>query len=137
MDYKAYYINQVGGSYPVFSGNLYQKGFGLGNAFTRFFKWVMPILKKNALPVAKTVGRELVKGASNVALDTLDGRKFEDSASNRLSETIGNIKDKVQAGNGKKSKRKSYKRKRDLKDFLFSVKKTKKYKPDIFRKWVL
>ena len=123
MNYKEYYINQIGGSFPVFRGDPFQRGYGLGGAFRRFFKWVMPIINQHALPVVKNVGKELVKGVSNVAMDSIEGKNFEESANNRLNEAVNNIK----SGKGYKRKKKSLftKNKRNKKikiDDIFSQK---------------
>ncbi len=45
-------MEQAGGSsdYNYFRGSVYQKGYGLGGSFKRFFKWIIPIFKQHALP---------------------------------------------------------------------------------------
>ena len=86
MDWNTYYIEQAGGSldYNYYRGNVYQKGFGLGGTFRRFFKWVVPLIKTHAMPKIesglKVVGRELLNSATNVATDVLNGKDFKDSA---------------------------------------------------------
>ncbi len=46
MNYNNYYMEQAGGSsdYNYFRGSVYQKAYGLGGSFKRFFKWIIPIL---------------------------------------------------------------------------------------------
>lgn len=125
MNYKQYYLNQVGQGVPVFEGEPFQRGFGLGGAFRKFFKWVMPIITKHASPLVRTVGQEMIKGASNIALDSIEGKNFKESANNRFNESLLNIKKELQKGEGK--------RKKNLHEILFAKKrKNKKFKPDIF-----
>ncbi len=33
-----------------YKGLTYQKGYGIGDQFRRFFNWITPLLKKHALP---------------------------------------------------------------------------------------
>ena len=47
MDFKNYYNEQANGL-NVFKGAYYQKGYGFGDVFRRFFRWIVPIVKKNA-----------------------------------------------------------------------------------------
>jgi hypothetical protein len=46
MDYDNYYQNQAKEKLPVFRGSIYQKGYGFGDVFKKFFRWVVPIVKK-------------------------------------------------------------------------------------------
>jgi len=54
-------MRQAGGEMPnnVYVGRVFQKGSGLGGMFKKFFRWIVPLVKKHALPVLK-------KGASAV-----------------------------------------------------------------------
>lgn len=47
MDWTEYYMKQAGGgsNYDYFRGDVYQKGYGLGGTFKKFFKWIVPIFK--------------------------------------------------------------------------------------------
>ncbi|CAF1037516.1 unnamed protein product [Brachionus calyciflorus] len=74
---KEYYLKQAG--LPYFQGSLYQKGYGLGGIFRRIFKYIMPIVRKNAIPAVKTVGKELLKSAANVVNDSLSGEDLKSS----------------------------------------------------------
>lgn len=130
MNYRQYYENQIGSGIPVFSGQAFQKGFGLGGTFRKFFKWVMPLLSKHALPLVRNVGKELVKGVSNVALDTIEGKDLKESANSNIEKTINNIKTNIQAGNGKKRRP----RKPKTRDLLKPINKPKKFPFDIFSK---
>ena len=56
MDFNNYYTQQARQTTPVFKGSPFQRGFGIGNVFKRFFRWVIPIIKSNAMPIVKNVG---------------------------------------------------------------------------------
>ena len=71
-----YYREQAGGGYNYFRGSQFQQGYGLGGIslqhgtglggmFRKFASWVVPILKKYAVPTLNSgvnaVARELPK----------------------------------------------------------------------------
>ncbi|CAF1087029.1 unnamed protein product [Brachionus calyciflorus] len=62
----------------------------------RIFKYIMPILRENAIPAVKTVGKELLKSAANLVNDSLSGEDLKSSAKKRLqtSESIKKISDR-------------------------------------------
>lgn len=135
MDFKSYYLNQAGNGLPYFTGSPYQKGYGLGGIFRNIFKWIMPLVREHALPIAKTVGKEILRGATNVAQDTLNGETMSRSTKKRMKETFRNISENIHEGEGlilkpglsiNMSKRKSVSLKRK--------KKSKNRKLDIFDK---
>ncbi len=43
--------------------SIYNEGYGFGDVFRKFFRWIVPIIKKNATPVLQNVGNEIVKSA--------------------------------------------------------------------------
>jgi hypothetical protein len=118
MNYKEYYENQCGSGLPVFHGAKYQRGYGLGNVFRSFFRWIAPVFKTHALPLlkegAQTIGTEAVRTIANVANDTLEGDKFSQSLRNRSKEAINSlaskIESKLQTGEGYKKKLKKKKK---------------------------
>jgi hypothetical protein len=100
MDFKTYYFNQARNeNAPVFRGTNYQKGYGFGDVFKKFFSWIMPIVKKNATPVIKTLGKHVIKTASHIANDAINGESFSKSAKERINNTLDEIK--LHYGNGK------------------------------------
>ena len=101
MDYESYYKNQI--QNPVFRGALYQRGHGFGDVFKKFFRWIVPIVKQHAGPIASTVGKEALKSAINVANDSLEGKDFATSSKERFKESLNNLSSKI--GSGKKRKR--------------------------------
>ena len=88
---------------PVFRGALYQRGHVFGDVFKRFFRWIVPIVKQHAGPIASTVGKEALKSAINVANDSLEGKDFATSSKERFKESLNNLSSKI--GSGKKRKR--------------------------------
>jgi hypothetical protein len=100
MDFKNYYLQQAGNGLPYYQGSPYQRGYGLGGVFRNIFKWIMPIVKEHALPVAKSVGKELLRTATNVAQDTLSGEDLKHSAKKRLKESFKNISENLHQGEG-------------------------------------
>lgn len=127
MDWTQYYMDQAGGgvNYDYFRGNISQKGYGLGGTFKRFFKWIVPIFKRHALPVVqsglKTVGKEVLSSAANIANDVVMGKNLRDSANENITGSINKLKETFE----KKMEGQGFKRK-----FLTKKKATKKYKPD-------
>jgi hypothetical protein len=139
MDYEQYFANQATNKIPVFEGYRFQRGYGLGGVFRKLFKWIMPIVKQHAVPVAKTLGEEILKGAINIAKDALRGRNIKESANHRFEETLNELSHKagVMKGDGLASDintlNKTNKRKRKLKQILKSNFRRKR-KVDIFDK---
>ena len=103
MDYESYYKNQI--ENPVFKGAIYQRGHGFGDVFKKFFRWIVPIVKQHAGPIASTVGKEALKSAINIANDSLEGKNFTTSSKERFKESLNNLSNKI--GSGKKRKRKT------------------------------
>ena len=93
----------------------------------KLFRWIVSIVKANAKPIVKRVGRAAVKTAVNIASDALDGQDIKESAKKRIIETIN--KKSEQTGDGILEKT-VYKRKRKRKK-KYLLKK-KKRKLDIF-----
>ena len=84
MDYESYYKNQI--ENPVFRGAPYQRGHGFGDVFKKFFRWIVPIVKQHAGPIASSVGKEALKSAINIANDSLDGKNFTTSSKERFKD---------------------------------------------------
>lgn len=135
MDFKSYYLNQAGNGLPYFQGSPYQRGYGLGGIFRNIFKWVMPIVREHAFPIAKSVGKELFRTATNVAQDTLNGNDPKESVKHRLKESIRNISEKIHQGEGFILKPGlNINRRKKRKSFTKKSKKAKKRILDIFDK---
>jgi len=120
MDFKTYYMNQANGVDNVFRGASYQRGYGLGGAFRRFISWALPIIQQNIKPTLGNIGKEIISGVSNLAVDSISGKDIENSAKDRFKQVVKNLGGHVGEG---------YKRKRNLKE---RRKTSKKRKLDIF-----
>ena len=147
IDWASYYLAQAGGDYNYYRGSRFQEGYGgiggfnkqsgegLGGLFRKFASWIIPIVKKYAIPTLKSgalaVGREALDSASNVAKDVLKGENFQNSLNSRFNKSVDNLKDladKSQQGNG-------IKRPRTLKNVIILKKQKKNQAPrfkDIF-----
>ena len=90
---------QLGGI-NIYRGNFFQRGYGLGSYFSRFFKWLVPLAKKHALPVlqnaATTVGKEAINTASNIIDDVAKGRNIHDASREHTETAINSIKNKIE-----------------------------------------
>ncbi len=90
----------LGSGFNVYRGLPYQKGYGLGGSFRRFFRWIVPIFKKHALPIlkstAKVIGNEALSSVSNISKDIINGNNIADSVQSRLNEAVDNLKTKAE-----------------------------------------
>jgi hypothetical protein len=134
MNWNDYYMEQAGGGdYNTFKGSLYQRGYGLGGTFKRFFNWIVPLFKQNALPLIKqgatAVGKEALGTVANIAKDVVDGKPINESVQENANTAISNLKtkaEKVLTGKG-------IKRRRSKKKIIILKKSNKKRKiEDIF-----
>lgn len=110
----------------------YQRGYGLGGTFRRFFSWIVPILKKHALPVIqdglKEVGKTALGTAADIAKDSLSGMNVKDSFRERTSAAIDTLKEKAE----RKLDGKGIKRSRKPKKKKYIIIKKRKHLKDIF-----
>ena len=72
----------------------------MGGMFTRFFKWIVPLLKKSAGPILKgaasALGSEAVSTVSNIAKDAYNGKPVGESTKQNSDIAIDNLKNKVE-----------------------------------------
>jgi hypothetical protein len=123
MDYNLYYKNQANNIDPsVFRGSTFQRGYGFGDVFKKFFNWIVPIIKKNATPVLQDVGRQIVKTTSDIAYDGLSGQNLKNSAVKRIDDTMNYFS--KQYGEGYKKRK--YKNKKNKKQKRLKKKEKKK-----------
>lgn len=70
---------------PVFRGEFNQQGSGLGNMLAGLARRAIPLLT----PIAKTVGKEILKTGGQVLTDVLTGKDdIKSSAKKRVSNAI-------------------------------------------------
>ena len=120
MNYDNYYKNQV--LNPIVYSPIIQQGNGVGDVFKRFFKWIIPVIKENAKPILKNIGKTALKTANNIGHDVLDGKNIKASAKKRILESLNPIN---QSGSRVKKYKKSKKRPIKNKKSLIKIKKTK------------
>jgi hypothetical protein len=147
INWIEYYKQQIGGQYNYYKGSQFQDGYGLihfqsgdgfSDMFRRFASWVVPIIKKHAMPTlesgVKALGREALDSAENVAKDLLSGRNFKESATSRYKTAIDSLKKKAEKtldGRGLKNKV-ALKRKRPNSNKIILKKLKTSRNPDIF-----
>ena len=111
IDWLAYYRAQAGGEYNYFHGSRFQEGYGLGGfniqqgaglggMFRKFASWIIPMVKKYAVPSlragANAIGREALESASNVAKEFLAGVDVQEAVKNRLNRSVDNLKTRAE-----------------------------------------
>lgn len=111
-----------------YKGAVYQRGYGLGNQFRRFYNWIFPLIRKHAVPKIEKgiqkLGEESINSVTNIAKDVLAGKDLKTAATENINKSITNIKQSVEDTlEGKGIKRKSPK--------ILFLKKSKRLK-DIF-----
>ena len=124
--YKQYYAHQQTGrgSVPVYSGTLYQRGFGIpvysgvmaqrgygiGSFFKSLFVKALPFLQRTAAAALRT--------GAQVFDDVREGKKIKESLKQRVPETIKDVGMSIfnQKGSGlRKRKKKPTKHKKNKK----------------------
>ena len=144
IDWPSYYRAQAGGEYNYYKGSRFQEGYGglggyyvqqgagLGGMFRKFASWIIPIVKKYAVPTLKSgahaIGREALDSATNIAKDVLSGVNVQESMNTRLNKSVENLKDLAE----KKLDGKGIKRKKTFSNLII-LKKQKKNKTPRFK----
>lgn len=86
--YTEYYLNQAGcGFSNIYSGPIYQKGYGIGSFLGGLFRCAFPILKKTSA----AVGNEFLKSGCNVISDISRNEDPKVAIKKRGKETIDNL----------------------------------------------
>ena len=102
-----YYVNQAGGSLPVFQGSRGQRGHGFGSVLSGLFRSAVPMLKR--------IGKQALTTGAYIASDMLGGKKFNESAQARVRQGIKSFlppDDDVSEQTGSGRRRRVLKRKR-------------------------
>jgi hypothetical protein len=101
-----YYVNQAGGSLPVFQGSRGQRGHGFGSVLSGLFRSAVPMLKR--------IGKQALTTGAYIASDMLGGKKFDESARARVRQGINSFlpSDDVSEQSGSGRRRRAVKRKR-------------------------
>ena len=105
-----YYVNQAGGSLPVFQGSRGQRGHGFGSVLSGLFRSAVPMLKR--------IGKQALTTGAYIASDMLGGKKFDEAAKSRVREGINSFlqpDSEVSEQTGSGRRRRVVKRKRTTK----------------------
>ena len=121
--YDTHYKTQIGGGF--YTGVKRQYGYGLGGLFSKLGRYVIPLLK----PVAKTIGKQVVRSGTLLADDILNGQSPKLAFKKNLKQGAKELFEK--ATKPKKTPKKSLKRKHTSKKGSISKKKRSR-KLDIF-----
>ena len=121
--YDTHYKTQIGGGF--YTGVKRQYGYGLGGLFSKLGRYVLPLLK----PVAKTIGKQVVRSGTLLADDILNGQNPKLAFKKNLKRGAKELFEK--AAKPKKGPKKSLKRKNTSKKGSISKKKRSR-KLDIF-----
>ena len=84
-----YYTNQQqrGLGVPLFQGSRLQRGHGLGNILSGFFRSALPMLKRGLA----FFGKQALRTGAQIANDVADGESFTESTKKRVSERIKGV----------------------------------------------
>src|SRR6185436_17785375 len=78
-----YYVNQAGGSMPVFQGSRGQRGHGYGSVLSGLFRSSEPILKR--------IGKQALTTGAYIASIMLGSNKFNEAAETRIRQGINSF----------------------------------------------
>ena len=82
--YEKYYANQSGDGIPVFVGQRYQRGHGLGQTISGLFKrYVIQFVAPRAKEVGKKILGNVVKTGMEVASDVFSGKSAKEALKKR------------------------------------------------------
>jgi hypothetical protein len=92
-----YYINQAGsGIGTIYSGPLYQKGYGIGSFLGGLFRACIPFLKNRSA----AVGKQLLKSGIEVIGDLQENDSLRNSLRKRKADIFNRVTDAAISGNG-------------------------------------
>ena len=81
--FEDYYTRQAGHGLPVFMGNRYQRGHGLGNILGGLARMVVPVLKRGG----QTLLKEGLRTGADILGDVVAGESVKTSAKRRVKQT--------------------------------------------------
>lgn len=102
-----YYLSQAGsGMGDIYSGPIYQKGYGIGSFLGGLFRSVLPLLKRGGV----ALGKEVLNSGANFIKDVENNVSAREAFNSRSRETLENLKRKAMYGEGYKTGGKHRKR---------------------------
>jgi hypothetical protein len=127
-------FDQVGGqlNYNVYRGRPFQRGYGLGGMFGKFFRWIVPIVKSHATPIleksAKAVGEQVLASSADIARDLIAGKSSKENLQAHFNSAVNNLQERAEKSMSGGKKRK----KMTPKFFVKRKKHSSNHYPDIF-----
>lgn len=86
--YTEYYVHQAGSGFSsIYSGPVYQKGYGIGSFLGGLFRNLFPLLKTGS----SAVGSELLKTGANILSDISHMEDPQQAIKKRSKESINNL----------------------------------------------
>lgn len=86
--YTEYYLQQAGSGFStIYSGPVYQKGYGIGSFLGGLFRTLLPLLKSGS----SAVGSELLKTGANILTDITHMEDPQQAIKRRSKESINNL----------------------------------------------
>lgn len=91
--YRDYFLAQQGGRIPVFEGQYFQQGYGLGGIISKMFSGIIPLFAKIAKkPLAREVGKQLLSSGSSALQDVILHKKpVKRTVRKRAQEALKNV----------------------------------------------
>ena len=86
-DYRAFYRVQQGNALPVFQGQYYQQGHGLGQFFGGLFRTIAPLFMRGA----KAVGKQALRTGVGLVGDIARGNNPKQALKRRLNESVDEL----------------------------------------------
>ena len=91
--YNQYYNNQsgAGSSYPVFRGDLYQAGYGIGGLLSGLFRSIIPIVKPLIRTGGKALARSALRMGKTLAKDVIKGKSLKTVLRDTAKDELGKL----------------------------------------------
>jgi len=124
--YRQLYEQSVNGMIPIFSGEKYQTGYGLGS----ILKAALPVVKQGV----KSLGKTAINTGLNIARDSLSGKPFRESIKDNVNSAAGEVITKgiTYVTNRNRNKKRKHQTNRVTSSRSSKVKRRRVTKRDIF-----
>lgn len=123
---EVHYLH-YGSGIPVFHGDVYQHGYGIGGIIARLFRKAVPVITPMLKSGAKGLAKAVLKTGRNVLADIVtDDKKFKDALKTRVGEVLRppsntmNKREATSPRHGTKRKRQKRSKKEQRNNDIFS-----------------
>ena len=110
----------MGSGVPIYSGAVWQRGYGLGGIMGSMMRAAVPLLKEYGKNMLKDFAKKGARTTLGLASDALRGRNMEEALRNRLSQTSSPLKRKKPTATKSKKKTKTKKARISKQKDIFS-----------------